>query len=356
MTTISLREIELGIWLTIAIIPFVGSLLSAKGYKKWQIKPYLLLILMNVFMSLYGMLYFIGRLINNVEFIMAGFVCVNVVLMLNTSFILSIYSPRIPKLILIQIQIIFLILSIHATFSTPPQLSDEQMLFPIMEKIGMIGGLFIFFITIIGYSVFSLKKVKKRNLPKKLNIFPITLLIGIFSTLILYLLVILINIPLFFALIPGLLSFSLVAFILLFIPSSLFITPIEPLHLAIISHTGKTLFSRNFQQDIKDEVIHGAISAINVIFQKYLDPKSQLKQLLFENLVCYVEFRPHYFIILIDRYYFKQMESTLRQFVSSVDPIISNLPSDWDGDLLSLGSDILPIFEQNFKFIPEMLR
>lgn len=307
-------------------------------------------------MSLYGMMYFLGRLINQVEFIMVGFVFVNIVLMLNTSFILSFYSPRIPKNILIQIQLIFLLLSIHATFSTPPQLSDEQMLFPMLERIGMMGGLFIFFVTIIGYSVFALKKVKKRKLSTKLNVFPITLLIGISSTLFLYILVILINIPLFFALIPGLLSFSSVAFILLFIPSSLFITPIEPIHLAIISHTGKTLFSRNLQKDIKDEVIHGAISAINVIFKKYLDPKSQLKQLLFENLICYVEFRPQYFIIFIDRYYFKQMEKTLVHFANSVDPIISKLNIDWDGDLHSLESDLLPIFEQSFKFLPEMLR
>lgn len=110
------------------------------------------------------------------------------------------------------------------------------------------------------------------------------------------------------------------------------------------------------QSSFQDEVLHGAISAINALFEHYIKPESRLKTLIFDNLTCYVDTRKQFFILYIDKFYLKYMEKSINHFADELIPIFDQLGEDWDGDLQKLEKMIDPIFYEVFNFLPQLLQ
>ena len=156
--------------------------------------------------------------------------------------------------------------------------------------------------------------------------------------------------PLFLALIPALAAMSIYTFVTRFIPSTLFIAPIEPIHMQIVSAHGIPVYGLSTKHQANESFVRGAVTAIHHIFKTYVDDSSNLKSIRFNNLECYVEWREHFFIVYIDKFESKYVQKKIDRFADEIAPEMSLRLPKWDGDMQKF-DDIGQLFQKRFNFL-----
>ncbi len=342
--------IELGVWAFLGFFSVIGMVNGIFYSMKTQITPIKFLTWVNCFTAIYAILYFVGRLLNNCIFIKAGFISINIAILLITWFFRKIFGSRRNYATLHRIQLIFATSAVVSSLILSPELTENNIIFPTWERISMVIVMMLLGYFIIDYVIFNYKIIRDRALPKTFNVFPTILIICGSLTLGLYILAIIDLIPLYFALLPVLCGFSSYAIFIAKTPSIIFITPIEPIKFEIVTKHGIPLFSKSTNHLSEDPVVRGAITALHHIFKAYVDQSSKLQTLQFNNLICYVDWRDDFFVVYIDKYYSDFIQKRLKCFSDELETALQDRLDTWDGDVREF-PEIPSLFTKHLHFL-----
>ena len=342
---------ELSIWLCLGIFQWIGLIFAIREYRKRNIIPYLYISAELFSTGAFGFCFLIGRLFENIFWMQMGFVALSFIGVFGFAFFQVIFGQSRAYILLQTVQIILFTISVISVFIHPPILEPDEIVSSSTQKIFFFLGLGCSGIIVSHYSFVAWRRVRQDKLSRKLLIVPyITLLILASSTGVYWA-----GIPAQFALIPVLVGLSIMVIAMIFIPSLPFIVLIRPQHLALISQNGDALYSEQFEENIEPKLIHGAVAAINVIFNQYRSDKEKtnLHLLTFPDQVIYVEFRENFFIMLIDTQYSSFVEKHFTRFTDTISgrviPLLDNEEVKGDQEKFSF---IKPIFHEMFSFIP----
>ena len=264
--------------------------------------------------------------------------------MIATWFFRIIFGPHRNYQALHFIQTIFGTIATTVGWLNPPNVSSNDLVYSVTGRIFMMGSLLCFCIIAFDYIKFGLEKIKKQDLAKELKFFPIVLIIGLISMVGTYLLTILGIIPLYLSIIPALLIFSSYGLILKISPSLLFVAPSDPIFFEIVHRNGVPLHSKELASKHLEPHIRGVISAIDTIFNIYVDKESSLQIIQFSNLVCYIEIQKLFFVVYIDKFYSSYIQKKLQDFTEEIAPAVSLKLEAWDGNMRTF-DEIGKLFE-----------
>jgi hypothetical protein len=210
-----------------------------------------------------------------------------------------------------------------------------------------------FFVIIVDYTVFSLRKIIREKLSPKLSYFSLTM---ICSMLIEGVFIVMYGadiLSIFEAFMPQIVFVILILIILMKYPFINFLALVNPQLITIIHPSGLTLYSHKFQELTQEVLFSGAMSALNNLFKESFAHQG-IERIQFRGKTIYSIYRPEFILVYIDDVYMPFITNVLQEF----------------GDLLALkyGSDLknfngnLYEFEgieedlrQVFYFLPQFL-
>ena len=346
--------LELCIWGSLAIFQWTGVGFVLPEYRKRKIIPYLYISTVVFLTGAFGFAFLIGRIFNNIFWISFGVILICFVGIFTFAFFHVIYGSSRFYNVLQAVQIAFFSISVISSFIYPPILGPDEMTSSLAQMVFFMLGLSCLLIIIGHYSIVSWKMVIQEKLSIKLLILPLTTILMIISSVILYSFVLGGDLRMHFAILPLLVGLGMLVLIMIKIPSLAFLVLIRPQHLAMISQNGETLYSEQFEEKIEPKLIHGAVAAINAIFNQYRSDKDKtsLHLLTFPDQIIYVEFREKFFIILIDKHYSPFVEKHFIRFADTISVQVSTLLQNEEKADLEEFSFIRPIFHQMFSFFP----
>jgi hypothetical protein len=237
----------------------------------------------------------------------------------------------------------------------PPIFEPDRIIFPLAERISIMGGMACLFLIILDYLVYSWKKVIHENLSKKILFLPLLMFLIVFGTNALYTHAIFSYAPVYYGIFPFILGMSSLIIVLIQMPSIVFLALINPQHFAIVSRNGNMLCSEQIGDDIEPILIHEAVSVINIIFNEYRTEtdKTNIQQLDFPpDQICYVEFREQFFVILLDTHFSSYMRDQIQRFAKRIESQVNDLIAYKIQDVKKF-SFVNETFREMFAFIPK---
>lgn len=332
----------------------VGFIFALREYKKRKIIPYLYISAVVFSTGGFGFAYFIGRILENISWIRIGLIQICLVAVFTFAFFHVIIGRSKFFHVLQAVQIAYFSISVISAFIYPPILEPDEIVSSLTQRVFFMIGLSCLLIIIGYYNLVSWQRVIQEKLSKKLLILPLTTILMIICTVISYSFVLGGELRMHYAILPLLLGLGVLLILLIKLPSLAFLVLIRPQHLALISQNGETLYSEQFEENIEPKLIHGAVAAINEIFNRYRSDKDKtsLHLLTFPDQIIYVEFREKFFIILIDKHYSPFVEKHFTRFTDTILVQVSTLLQNEEKTDLEDYSFIRPIFHQMFSFFP----
>jgi hypothetical protein len=135
-------------------------------------------------------------------------------------------------------------------------------------------------------------------------------------------------------------------------PASIFLAPIYPKYIVVISKQGIPLYTEKLGTVENDDLLSGAIASVNTLINESITIKTDLQIIKLRDTVIYTEFAKTFFVVFIDQFESTILQLSLGQFVKAIETQVSEKLQNWMGDMGQF-EFLQPVFHQIFDFLPQ---
>lgn len=346
--------LELCLWFSFIIIGTLSSFYAIRGYLKYGFYLFFPLFIASIFLSIFGLCYFVGRLFWFPLMVAIGSVSLSFTFLVTFYFFRELFGDK-RRYELFQILFGISVFSvIVGVIIEKPLLLENRIKFSIWQNIGMMGNLVLLTLITLDYAVYSIRKIRKKNLSLKLLIFPGNLLIMAAVDIVLYGLMLQGLIPFYIHFIIPLISTLIIVLILRYFPSIIVLVPMEPITFQVIHKNGVLIYDYELGPINNKMLLSGALSVINNLFKKSLDEFAQLKYLFMKRYLIYVYYTEQFVLLFVDRLYSKYVQKALEKTAERIKKEFGEELKNFKADT-SKFQEIEDIFKKEFYFLPQFV-
>jgi hypothetical protein len=338
----------------VGAVALACGVMSYRMYKRLPITPYLFQSIALWFFGLFCLCMSIGLLFSSDILFNFGLSVFTVSLMFYAKFFRELFGQYRKYEVIQIIMGVFLGLVILISILFPPlQIVEYEIQYNSDMIFLAFGYVVFFFVVVVDYTIFSLRKIKNEHLSHKLSYFSITIIASMITTgggmictlLFSWHLVTPFTIQVIFI---------IIIFVLLKkYPSLNFLALLNPQYLTITHSSGSTLYTHSFQVIEMEEILGGAISGINMLFKEVFNHQG-IEQIHFRGKVIYSKFRPDFVIIYIDNVYMPFIDNVLNEFADIIAIKYQDVFKNFNEEL-SKFEGIEQEMRRVFYFLPQLM-
>lgn len=348
--------IEISVWILISVFSFIAGHISYRMYDKLPIAPYRYQSYALISFAFFGISIVNFCLFPNLDNLFIRSACVTFCLSLQfyMKFFRDLFgTKRNYEILQLFSALIFGAISAELIFSPfeiqPNMASAYTRLF-----IEIIMYTTSFGIIVLDYAISSLRKIKQEHLAPKLNNFSLTILVSMSITGIFLCISIYMDIPFYSAMGIQVIFIYAILILLKKYPYFNFLALINPFELMIVHNEGLTLFSYQFQKIEQEELLGGALSAINTIFKESFTHDG-IEQIHFKGKIIYVVNKPGFYVVLIDEMNMPFLLNVLKEFADHIAERYNSIIKEFDGNIIPF-RNIEEDMKQYFYFFPQLIK
>ncbi len=347
---------ELISWFSIGIIALIMGIFSFKMFLKLPIYPYLYQSLALLCFGAFGFSLFFYRLLLANELLQIPIVCFCLTLQFYAKFFRELFGKyRRYELIQLFLASIFGAIMI-AVYLFPAKIFISYIIIAPQIVFLMVLYVLSFSIIVVDYTIFSLRKIIREHLALKLSYFSLTIIASIICTGIACVVFIMMDLPLYNAFHIQIVFLTIMLILLMKHPNYNFLALVSPQFLAVNHCSGLRLYSYQFQPVEQQDLLGGALSAVNAIFKETLTGE-EIEQIQFRGKSIYANYKPHFSVIYIDKVYIPFISQVLKEFgniiAKKLDPELSNFKG---GNVSNFEVEIDKEMRRFFYFLPQLLK
>jgi hypothetical protein len=344
---------EIIIMFIVGILAMISSVMSYKMYKKLPIKPYFYQSIALLFFSLFGLSMSLCLLFSSDLLLNFGILVFTISIMFYTNFFRELLGQYRKYEALHTIMGVFLGFIILIMIVYPLKIVEYNIEFNSDMLFLALNYVDCFFIIVVDYTIFSLRKIKKEHLSHKLSYFSITIIASMITTAISMYLMYLFSWNLVTPFRTQIIFIIIIFILLKKYPSFNFLALLNPLFLTVNHSSGLTIYTKQFQSMEMGDLLGGAVTAVNMLFKEVF-VREEIEQIHFRGKVIYSTFRPQFSIIYIDDVYMPFISKVLNELADSISMKYKKELENFVGDINKF-EGIEQEMSHVFYFLPQLM-
>lgn len=342
------------IWFIVGASSFIAGGISFRFWRKLPIQPYLYQSLALWSFSVFGWSVWINLTLMTAQIVEMTLISFCLAVIFYMKFFREIFGNyRNYEIMQILSGISFGIIS-ALIFLDPPVVFGDQIILSSL----FIGSLFIFvsifFVIVVDYTIFSLRKIRREKLSPKLSYFSLTIICSMIVESIFVVLFVVGYISIFEAFSIQVVFVILIMILLMKYPYINFLALVNPQLITLIHPSGLTLYSYKFQELNQEVLLSGAMSALNNLFKESFAHQG-IERIQFRGKTIYSLYRTEFILVYIDEIYMPFITQVLHELGDQIALKYSENLKTFDGNIEQF-KNIEEDLRQFFYFLPQLIR